>query len=155
MTYSQDKKLIIGREEWCAFPELNIPAIKARIDSGAKTSCIHAVNIESFWKKDIKWVRFDVYPMQNNRRNKIHCEAKLIDKRHVKSSSGEKEKRYVIETLLVLGNEEWTIQATLTNRDSMSFRMLLGREAMNGRVLIDPAQKMLQGGIPPFTLDID
>ncbi|WP_310557612.1 30S ribosomal protein S6--L-glutamate ligase [Flavobacterium sp.] len=134
-------KVIIGSEEWFSFPDLNIPYIKARIDSGAKTSALHAVNISPFIRDNENWVKFDINPIQNNTKAVKHCEAKLIDKRVVKSSSGYREQRYVIQTHLKIGEESWNIEMTLTNRDSMGFRMLLGREAMSGRLLVDPEQK--------------
>jgi len=138
-------KVILGSEEWCSFPDLGIPTIKARVDSGAKTSALHAVNISPFVKEGENWVKFDINPIQNNSKTIIHCEARLVDKRIVKSSSGFREQRYVISTSLVFGEENWAIEMTLTNRDSMGFRMLLGREAMSGRVLVDPEQKYLLG----------
>jgi ribosomal protein S6--L-glutamate ligase len=139
------QKLILGSEEWCSFPDLNIPVIKARVDSGAKTSALHAVNIAPFIRDNENWVKFDINPIQNNTKTVKHCEAKLIDKRVVKSSSGYREQRFVIQTELKIGEETWKIEMTLTNRDSMGFRMLLGREAMSGRVLVDPEQKYLLG----------
>ena len=138
-------KVILGSEEWCSFPELGIPTIKARVDSGAKTSALHAVNIAPFVKDGENWVKFDINPIQNNLKTIIHCEAPLVDKRIVKSSSGFREQRYVIRTTLDFGENKWPIEMTLTNRDSMGFRMLLGREAMSGRVLVDPEQKYLLG----------
>lgn len=138
-------KVILGSEEWCSFPELGIPTIKARVDSGAKTSALHAINIAPFIKNDSNWVKFDINPIQNNLKTIIHCEAPLVDKRIVKSSSGFREQRYVIQTNLEIGNSIWPIEMTLTNRDSMGFRMLLGREAMSGRVLVDPEQQYLLG----------
>jgi ribosomal protein S6--L-glutamate ligase len=138
-------KVILGSEEWCTFPELGIPTIKARVDSGAKTSALHAINIAPFIKNESNWVKFDINPIQNNLKTVIHCEARLVDKRIVKSSSGFREQRYVIQTNLEIGESKWPIEMTLTNRDSMGFRMLLGREAMSGRVLVDPEQKYLLG----------
>jgi ribosomal protein S6--L-glutamate ligase len=138
-------KIILGSEEWCSFPELGIPTIKARVDSGAKTSALHAINIAPFKKEGHNWVKFDINPIQNNVKTIIHCEAPLVDKRVVKSSSGFREERYVIQTNLEIGNSKWLIEMTLTNRDSMGFRMLLGREAMSGRVLVDPEQQYLLG----------
>ena len=138
-------KIILGSEEWCSFPELGIPAIKARVDSGAKTSALHAINIVPFTKEGVNWIKFDINPIQNNLKTVIHCEALLIDKRIVKSSSGYREQRYVIQTNINIGNDNWPIEMTLTNRDSMGFRMLLGREAMSGRILVDPEQKYLLG----------
>ncbi|WP_396183151.1 30S ribosomal protein S6--L-glutamate ligase [Flavobacterium sp.] len=140
-----DNKLILGSEEWCSFPELGIPTIKARVDSGAKTSALHAINISPFIKEGEHWVKFDINPIQNNVKTIIHCQAPLIDKRVVKSSSGFREQRFVIQTQLKLGESNWMIEMTLTNRDSMGFRMLLGREAMSGRALVDPERKYLLG----------
>ena len=137
------EKVIVGSEEWCSFPILGIPTIKARVDSGAKTSALHAINIAPFIKNEENWVKFDINPIQNNNKTVIHCESKLVDKRVVKSSSGFREQRYVIGAELEIGGKKWTIEITLTNRDSMGFRMLLGREAMSGRILVDPEQKYL------------
>ncbi len=138
-------KIILGSEEWCTLPELGIPSIKARVDSGAKTSALHAKNIAPFIKDGQNWVKFDINPIQNNLKTSIHCEAPLVDKRVVKSSSGFREQRYVIRTALEIGNSTWIIEMTLTNRDSMGFRMLLGREAMSGRVLVDPEKQYVLG----------
>ncbi len=147
-----DSKVMLGSEEWCSFPELGIPTIKARVDSGAKTSALHAINIAPFIKNESNWVKFDINPIQNNLKTVIHCEAPLVDKRIVKSSSGFREQRYVIQTHLKIGDSKWPIEMTLTNRDSMGFRMLLGREAMSGRVLVDPEQKYLLGQPTPESL---
>ncbi|WP_211047397.1 30S ribosomal protein S6--L-glutamate ligase [Lutibacter sp. B1] len=135
------EKLLIGSEEWCNLPDLGIPAIKARVDSGAKTSSIHAVNISTFKRDGHKWVRYEVFPLQDNRRVSIHCESKIVNTRYIKSSTGVSEKRYIIKTPLTLGNDTWDIEITLANRDSMGYRMLLGREAMIGRTVIDPSQE--------------
>lgn len=139
------KHIIIGGEEWCSFPGLNIPAIKARVDSGAKTSAIHASNIHKFNRKGEKWVSFEVHPIQDTRRITLRCKAKVIAHRNIKSSSGISEKRYVIQSTMKIGNYQWNIELTLANRDSMGFRMLLGREAMENRVFVDPANSFLQG----------
>ncbi len=133
------EKRIIGCEEWCAFPELGIPAIKARVDSGAKTSAIHAFNLNTFRRDGALWVSFEVHPIQHNRHIVIRCERPVVDKRTVKSSSGEAETRYVVSAPLKLGGEIWDVELTLSNRDSMGFRMLLGREAMIDRLIVDPA----------------
>lgn len=141
----ENNKIIVGSEEWCSFPQLGIPAIKARVDSGAKTSSIHAFDIQKFTKNGESWVRFDIHPLQRDRRTTVTCEAKIIDRRRVKSSSGESEKRYVIKALLRSGAETFEVELTLTNRDSMGYRMLLGREAMKGRMLVDPAESFCLG----------
>lgn len=145
-------KLLVGSEEWCSFPALGIPAIKARVDSGAKTSCVHAVNINTFKRNGATWVSFEVHPLQDNRRTVARCEAEVLDRRTVRSSSGESEKRLVIKTLLKVGEEAWEVELTLTNRDSMGYRMLLGREAMAGRMLVDPQAHFLLGGRTPEQL---
>jgi ribosomal protein S6--L-glutamate ligase len=139
------QKVIVGCEEWCSLPAIGIPTIKARVDSGAKTSALHAINIKTYSKDNQEWVKFDINPIQNNAKALIHCEAQLVDQRIVKSSSGFREKRYVISTNVSLGGKVWEIELTLTNRDSMGFRMLLGREAMSGRVMVDPEQKFVLG----------
>ncbi len=138
-------KIVIGKEEWCALPELGLPAVKARIDSGAKTSSLHAFNIHPFEENGKKYVHFDIHPIQDNRKIIQSCRGLVVDRRSVKSSSGEKENRHVIKTPVTLGEETWDIEVTLTNRDSMGYRMLLGREAMKERVLIDPDTSFCAG----------
>jgi ribosomal protein S6--L-glutamate ligase len=140
-------KVVVGSEEWCAFPELGLPAVKARVDSGAKTSSIHAFNILKFRRDGENWVSFEVHPLQNSRRMIVRCERPIIDKRLVKSSSGISETRYVISAAIMAGNLSWDIELTLANRDSMGFRMLLGREAMKGRMLVDPSLSFCLGDI--------
>ncbi|THD66698.1 30S ribosomal protein S6--L-glutamate ligase [Robertkochia marina] len=138
-------KLIIGSEEWVSLPDLNIPAIKVRVDSGAKTSALHAVNIQPFQRNNENWVTFDVYPLQHNGKKMIRCQAFVVDKRVVKSSTGNRENRYIIKTPLRIGDQTWDIEISLTNRDSMGYRMLFGREAMIGRMLVDPESSFLLG----------
>jgi ribosomal protein S6--L-glutamate ligase len=139
------QKLVIGKEEWCSLPELGLPAIKARVDSGAKTSALHAMNIHVIDEKGKRFAHFDIHPVQGERSIVQKCRALVVDRRVVKSSSGEREPRLVIKTPVRLGQEIWDIEVTLTNRDSMGYRMLLGREAMNHRVLIDPDSSFLLG----------
>lgn len=134
------KLMIVGNAEWCALPDLKIPAIRARIDSGAKTSSVHAVNIREFYKGRQQWVKFEVHPLRIHTEVFIECEAPVYDYRLVKSSSGEAQPRYVIQTNIAMGGETWTIQVTLANRRSMGFQMLLGREAMMNRILINPTE---------------
>jgi ribosomal protein S6--L-glutamate ligase len=138
-------KTIIGKEEWCELPEINLPAIKARVDSGAKTSSLHAFNIHPYTENGVKYVKFDIHPVQENRKIVQKCMAKAVDRRSVKSSSGEKEKRHVIKTPVILDGKSWDIEITLTNRDSMGYRMLLGREAMTNALLIDPNSSFCLG----------
>ena len=146
-------KIIIGSEEWCSFPSLGIPAIKARVDSGAKTSSMHAFNIQKFRREGESWVSFEVHPLQNNRRVVIRCERPVIDKRVVKSSSGVSETRYVIAATIKAGTDNWDIELTLANRDSMGYRMLLGREAMSGRMLVDPSLSFCLGEVSDDSID--
>ncbi len=141
------QKVVIGKEEWCALPDLDMAAINARIDSGARTSALHAENIHCYSSRGQRMVRFDIYPLQKDRSVVVHCRAPLVDERDVKSSSGHTERRPVIATTLKLGGVAQVIQLTLTNRDSMGYRMLLGREAMQGRFLIDPEKSFLQGKV--------
>ena len=135
---------IIGSEEWCVFDDLGIPAIKARVDSGAKTSSIQATNLKVYSKEAQEWVKFDVNPIQENRSIAIQCDARLVDRRMVKSSSGISEERLVVRTPVTLGEETFEIELTLANRDTMEFRMLLGREAINERYMVNPAMNYQQ-----------
>lgn len=130
---------IIGSVEWCAFENLGIPAIKARVDSGAKTSSIQATNIKVVNKGAQEWVKFEVIPLQENRSIAIECQARLVDRRMIKSTSGISEERLVVKTPVTLGKETFDIELTLANRDTMEFRMLLGREALNDRFIVNPA----------------
>ena len=145
-------KIIVGCEEWCAFPSLGVPAIKARVDSGAKTSSMHAFNIHKFRRDGQNWVSFKVHPIQHDRRTVTHCESLILDKRVVKSSSGVAENRYVIAASIQVGSEIWEIELTLANRDSMGYRMLLGREAMSGRMMVDPSLSFCHGDVSKETL---
>lgn len=132
----------VGWYEWCALPLLKIPAIKAKMDTGAKTSAIHAYQIEPFSRKREKWIRFQLHPIQANDKIIVPCEALVVDQRYIMSSNGHKEHRYVIKTALTIANASWEIELTLSNRDPMRFRLLLGREALKGRALVDPARKL-------------
>jgi ribosomal protein S6--L-glutamate ligase len=147
MTENSAEKMIVGSEEWCQISQLGIPAIKVRVDSGAKTSAIHAFNIQAFKRGNTPWVSFDVHPLQNNRSVFLRCEAPIVDRRLVKNTSGASEKRYVIKVPIRMKDQVWDIELTLTNRDSMGYRMLLGREAMNGRILVDPSASMSLGRV--------
>jgi ribosomal protein S6--L-glutamate ligase len=139
---------VIGSEEWCVFETLGIPAIKARVDSGAKTSSLQATNIKIVMKNGEEWVQFEVFPLQESRSIALRCESRLIDRRTVKSSSGISEERLVIKAPVKLGKEVFEIALTLANRDTMEYRMLLGREAISGRYLVDPG---LSFGLQQFS----
>ncbi|OGT31518.1 MAG: ribosomal protein S6 modification protein [Gammaproteobacteria bacterium RIFCSPHIGHO2_12_FULL_35_23] len=138
MQKEHNAKLLIGWKEWCSLPNLHIPAIKAKIDTGAKTSSLHAYNIEPFQHEGKHWVRFSLHPIQKNNKISIRRSAPIFDQRYVTSSSGHKELRYVIKTIIKLGKRLWEIELTLANREKMMFRMLLGRDALKGKAIIDP-----------------
>lgn len=118
-------------------PDLELPGILAKIDTGAKTSALHAFDIRPS-DRGSDWLAFSIHPIQRRRRPVIHCEARCIDQRAVTSSNGKTEKRPVIETTLVIGKRSFTAEVTLTNRDDMGFRMLIGRQSLNRRFLVDP-----------------
>ncbi len=140
------KKMLIGWEEWVSLPELGLPAVKAKVDTGAKTSCLHAYNIQTFVQCKKMWIRFDIHPIQKDKECVVTCTAPVVDRRYVSDSGGHKERRYVIETPITLGDRTWTVEITLTDRHSMAFRMLLGREAMrSGRLIVDPLKSCYQG----------
>jgi len=125
-------RLQIGWREWLALPELGIPQIKAKIDTGARTSALHAFFVEPYTQRGQEMVRFGVHPLQKRLDIEIICSSPVKDFRRVSDSGGHQEMRYVIETMLQLGQHRWSIEITLTNRDNMKFRMLLGRTAMKG-----------------------
>ena len=138
-------KIRIGWEEWCSFPELGLPAIKAKIDTGARTSSLHAFDIEQFEKNGQSFVRFKINPLQRNTTLTKTCVGLLVDQRQVKSSIGAKERRVVIRTLIQVGKKKWEIDLTLTNRHLMRFRMLLGRRAIRKGFVVYPGKSMLRG----------
>ena len=136
---------ILGWREWVGLPELNIAHIKAKIDTGARSSALHAYTIEPYRKGGQRWVMFAIHPRQKNTDLSIECHAQIKDRRLVSDSGGHKQRRYVIETQLMLGPSIITTEMTLTNRDSMLFRLLIGRTTMNHRFIIDPGASYLQG----------
>ncbi|MBV1887541.1 MAG: RimK/LysX family protein [Parvibaculaceae bacterium] len=133
-------KRLIGWREWVALPDFDTPPIKAKIDTGARTSALHAFRIKPFWKDAAPYVEFYIHPEQHRRKPEIRCEAPLLEQREITSSNGQKEIRYVIETNADIGGEVFNIELTLTNRDELGFRMLIGRQAVRGHFIIDPGR---------------
>lgn len=128
----------LGWEEWLSLHALGLPAVRAKIDTGAKTSALHAVAIEPFGSSENPQVRFLMHPNPEDESLEITCSAKVVDRREVTSSNGEVELRYVIETPIMIGGREWPIQITLTNRETMAYRMLLGRTGIQNDMIVDP-----------------
>ena len=135
----------LGWREYIGLPELGISRVKAKIDTGARTSCIHAFTVEPFEKDGENWVRFGVHPNQKDTVTEQWCEAKVVDCRLVTDSGGHTEMRYVISSKLVIGEHTFDAELTLSNRDNMRFRMLLGRTAMRNRFVVDSGASYLQG----------
>jgi hypothetical protein len=145
MSTENDDKIRLGWREWVALPDLDINVIKAKVDTGARTSCLHTFRTEPYTLNGERRVKFWVHPVQNDMQKVVECDAKVLDERSVTDSGGHKEIRIVIETTLALGGNSWPIEMTLTNRDSMKFRMLLGRTAMSGRAVVYPEASYLAG----------
>lgn len=135
----------LGWREWIDLPELGLSNIKAKIDTGARTSALHAFELRTFEEDGRQRVEFKMHPNQRDRRTVVLCTADIKDEREVRDSGGHREMRWVIETPIFIGGETWNIELTLTARDDMLFRMLLGRTAMRGRAIVDPSRSYLAG----------
>lgn len=134
----------LGWREWIGFPEFNIPKIKAKIDTGARTSALHAFTVTPFIREEKPWVRFAIHPQQGNTETVVECEAPVKEQRIVRDSGGHEELRYVIDTLITIGDDVIRSEVTLTDRDSMTFRALLGRTALRANYVIHPGRSYLQ-----------
>ena len=142
---SQKEKIVVGWREWVALPDLGLVAVKAKIDTGAKTSTLHTFEQKLFIKDGIEYVRFGMHPHQERKRQKVYCEAPVFDKRIITDSGGHKENRLVIKTEMYIGEHHWPIELTLTNRETMTYRMLIGRAAMVKKFLVNPSRSFLTG----------
>ena len=133
----------IGWREWVSLPGLGVKKIKVKVDTGARTSALHAHNLELEEREDEQWVKFYVHPLQRTKASGVLCEARVLGRRTVRDSGGKEEERYVVESTVRLGDRDWPIEITLTSRDTMGFRMLLGRTAIRRRYLVDSGRSYL------------
>ncbi len=143
-----EQYLTIGWREWVSFPQLGITAIKAKVDTGARTSCLHAARYEIVSKDGADWVDFVIHPLTSKSSPEIHCSAPVIDYREVVDSGGHRQKRPFIRAQMQIGKSLHEIDLNLTNREEMKFRMLLGRTALSGTFLVDSSQSYLIGAKP-------
>ena len=137
--------VVIGWREWICLPDMGVPSIKAKIDTGARTSSLHAFDLEEFRHGRDRMVRFVVHPEQRDNKRSISVVARLVEHRTVRPSTGKSETRPVVLTTVELMGQSWEVELTLTRRDEMGFRMLLGRQAIRGRFLVDPGRSFLNG----------
>lgn len=140
-----DKELaMVGWREWVGLPDLGVESLKCKVDTGARTSALHAFSVEPFMRDGAEWVRFGVHPHQHDVETEVWCEAPVIDRREVTDSGGNITERYFIRTDVVVGAARYAIELSLTSRDTMMFRMLLGREALRGRFYVNSEASYLQ-----------
>ncbi len=147
MPKARRQRPAIGWREWVALPDLGVPAIKAKVDTGARSSSLHAFDLERFARNGGDWVRFTVHPLQRDWRTSIAVEVPLLEMRVIRNpgGGGREELRAVVRTSVELMGERWPIELTLTRRDRMGFRMLLGRSAVRRRFVVDPGRSFLAG----------
>lgn len=142
---TKNATITLGWREWVHLPELGLVDIKAKVDTGARTSALHAFEVRKFDANGCARVEFKMHPNQRDLNTVVTCVADVIDRRTVRDSGGHAEDRWVIETPVRIGDRVWPIEVTLTARDDMLFRMLLGRTALKGRALVDPGRSYLFG----------
>jgi hypothetical protein len=133
-------KIVLGWREWVSLPELGIDKIKAKVDTGARTSALHAFDVKVKETNGKRIVEFKMHPLQKNSDYYVECRADIVDERDVTDSGGHQERRLVIQTPLKIGEMQFPIEMTLTDRDTMKFRMLLGRTALKPHFIVDPAR---------------
>lgn len=141
----KEEKLKVGWREWISLPELQIQSIKAKFDTGARTSVLHTYFIEPLLNSDRPQVRFGVHPLQRTEKKEVVCTADVIDRRRIVDSGGHPEMRYIIRTAVLIGGKNWPIDLSLTNREQMRFRLLIGRSAISGKLVIDPQRSFTLG----------
>lgn len=139
---------VVGWREWVSLPDLSIARIKAKIDTGARTSALHAFALQPFTENGQAKIHFDIHPFQHNITDVIRCTADVVDKRLVTDSGGHEEERYVIATPITIAGQTWPIEITLTERENMLFRMLLGRSALRKRFIVNPARSFVTTRVP-------
>ena len=145
MAKQSSERIVLGWREWVSLPQLGIDRIKAKVDTGARTSALHGFEIEPFEERGVQRVRFLIHPVQRDNDTVLECIADVVDRRKVRDSGGHQEMRWVIRSDIVIGPNRWPAELTLTSRDDMLFRMLLGRTAMSGMAVVDPARSYLVG----------
>lgn len=141
----ENKLLVVGWREWVNFPEIDLANIKAKVDTGARTSCLHAFSIRPYEENGVQRVEFQTHPTQYDSQEVRTCNADVLDQRIVTNSGGQKEERWLIKTMLKIGSYSWPIEVTLSSRHDMKFRMLLGRTALRNRAMVDSARSYLIG----------
>ena len=148
MSSDVSQRPILGWREWVSLPCLGIASIKAKLDTGAKTSALHAWDLSLRLVDGQQWIRFRVPSTQRDKVTSVVCEAPVSDRRWVMNSSGTRERRYIITTNLQIGSGSWPIELSLANRDAMGFPMIIGREAMRDRLIVDPHASYRAGRKP-------
>lgn len=139
------KLTIVGWREYVSLPRLKLINLKAKVDTGARTSALHAFALEEFHQSGQRKIRFAIHPLHRDNKKIIWCTSSILDRRRVSDSGGHRELRYVIVTDIVIGSQRFPIEVTLTNRDNMLFRMLIGRQALKNKFLVNPTKSYLQG----------